>query len=334
MYIYRALNTNDLETLKMDEGLYSKYVIDQIKYRLFCYTLNSISEDNSIFKNIDSESIKELYRIFNPNYSLYINDLKNMAAKKIDKIKINYKEDVSIEKINNIIGTLKTINTHLAHGTHYNTDWISFSRNLHNIEKYYLQQTINKVAVIDSKINSIFDCGTLSINLSDYESIKKLSKLGFLITKNGSYTKAGFKGFNYSLSDKEIIYYSHVPQESIVDILEPIQIDLIYNNIFNEEFYKLNKEKKKIKYERLKKYLVMSLSKELTNIQITILHEHYLKCKSLSSLATNNEDLHKLIYAKKKLLSKIPVNHITYSIIKDKCQNIVLPEEKVYYKNL
>ena len=48
---------------------------------------------------------------------------------------------------------------------------------------------------------------------SNKDSIKKLKKFGFLMSKNFRLYSYNFRRYNNSAKDKEIIYYSYVPQE-------------------------------------------------------------------------------------------------------------------------
>lgn len=161
-----------------------------------------------------------------------------------------------------------------------------FNSNIHEIEKYYLNQYKNRVAVIDS-VNMIID-----------ENTKK------------------------DLSNNE----------KIVTILEPIQVDLIYNNLFNERFYQLSNYSKKIIYEMFKSSIKTTIFDHLNDIERMVYFEHYINCKSLLSLSSNNNELQKLISAKKNILSQIEINSCTKYMMNDKFKSIVLPEEKRYSK--
>ena len=162
-----------------------------------------------------------------------------------------------------------------------------FTSNIHKIEKDYLNQYKNKVAVINST-NMIMDENAKKIDLNN--------------------------------------------NEKIVAVLEPIQVDLIYNNLFNEKFYQLSNYSKKIIYEMFKSSIKIAIFDNLNDIERMVYFEHYINCKSLLSLSSNNNELQKLISAKKNILSQIEINSCTKYMMNDKFKNIVLPEEKRYSK--
>lgn len=332
MYLYRALNNNDISALKLNEGLYSKDDTEYIKKRVVDFILYADEDLFKQFSALSKEEQKDIYKTYIHNFAFNIKELKDLSEMKLSKVNICNMKNLTNEQKQNIIKVLSTINTHLIHGSRVDTSWISFTSDIHKIEKYYLSQSNNKVAVIDSNVNLIIDKNAIAVDLSSKDEIKKLSKFGFLISKDFNPCSYNFRGYNNSAKDNEVIYYSHVPQEKVVTVLEPIQIDLIYNNIFNEKFYQLSNYSKCIIYEMFKSSIKVTLFDNLSDIERMIYFEHYINCKSLSSLSSNNYDLQKLIAAKKKILSQIKINSCTKYMMNDTFKNIVLPEEKKYSK--
>lgn len=331
MYLYRAINNNDLSTLNLNEGLYSKDITESLKEKTFYFLLYVNGQLDKFFK-FSKEEQKSIYKSYMHDFTFDIIELRHLAAIDLNKIKVENSDSLTTEKINNILAAFGTINNHLANATRYATSWISFTKDIHNIEKYYLRQKINKVAMIDnSNLDSIIDCNTLAIDIGNPDILKKLNEYKLLLTKDFRLTKSGFHGFNYSIRDKEVIYYSHIPQEKIITVLNPIEVDLLYNDLFNEEFYKLNNDTRYRAYEYFK-YYIQFLLKDLSDIEKKVLFEHYFNSKPLASLYSDARDADKFVLAKKKILTQIPINKVTGRIMKGKCQNIILPEENRYSK--
>mgnify|MGYP004504779921 FL=1 len=371
MYLYRAINDNDLSTLNLNEGLYSKDITESLKEETFYFLLYANrqldnflklpkEEQKSIYKSyihdfiFDSIKLRDLATIdlnkinFDDVKSL-IDEQKNICKRcvydfifgsidlrdlaiAVDKIKVENIDKIIIEKIKNIYDAFGTINNHLANGTRCATSWISFTKDIHNIEKYYLRQRINKVVMIDnSNLDLNIDCNTLAIDIGNPDKLKKLNENKLLLTKKLGLTKSGFHGFNYSIRDKEVIYYSHIPQEKIITVLNPMEVDLLYNDLLSEKIYKLNNDERHRFYEYFNKYIKILL-KDLSDIEEKVLFEHYFNSKSLASLYSDARDADKFISAKKKILSKIPITQVTSNLMKGKCQNIILPEENRYSK--
>lgn len=340
MYLYRALNDNDLSTLSLNEGLYSKEITDYFKLKAFDLFLSANSDLYNQFSKLSKDGKKITYKSYMHDFTFDVIELRNLANIISSKVKIETMDDITVKK-SGIYSALRTVNNHLVNGSKYNTNWISFTKDIHRIEKYYLKQKINKVAVLDSNLKMknlelsydlIIDCNTLGLDFSDRKTVKFLLEQHLLPNKDDKTTKETFRGLNYAIKDKEVIYYSHVPQEKIVTVLEPIQVDLIYNDLLNENFYKLDNDAKLDVYRIFKETIEKLLLEDLSDIEKMVLLEHYFNSQPLSSLYNNACDADKFVFAKKKILSKIPINQVTGRIMKGKCQNIILPEEKRYSK--
>lgn len=330
MYLYRAINDNDLSTLSLNEGLYSKDITESLKEETFYFLLYANRQLDNFLK-LPKEEQKSIYKSYIHDFTFDVSELRHLTAITLNKINLNDIQNLTNEQKQNIIKVLSTINTHLVHGSRVNTQWISFTSDIHRTEKYYLSQAKNKVAVIESNVNLIVDGNYMAVDLSSKEIIKKQLEFGFLMSKDFNRCSSNFRGYNNSAKDKEVIYYSHIPQEKIITVLEPIQVDLIYNDLFNEDFYKLNNDTRYRAYEYFK-YYIKFLLKDLSDIEEKVLFEHYFNSKSLASLYSDARDVDKFISAKKKILSKIPINKVTSRIMNGKCQNIILPEENRYSK--
>lgn len=331
MYLYRAINDNDLSTLSLNEGLYSKDITESLKEETFYFLLYANRQLDNFLK-LPKEEQKSIYKSYMHDFTFDIIELRHLAAIDLNKIKVENSDSLTTEKINNILAAFGTINNHLANGTRCATSWISFTKDIHNIEKYYLRQRINKVVIIDnSNLDSIIDCNTLAIDIGNPDILKKLNEDKLLLTKDFRLTKSGFHGFNYSIRDKEVIYYSHIPQEKIITVLNPMEVDLLYNDLLSEKIYKLNNDERHRFYESFNKYIKILL-KDLSDIEEKVLFEHYFNSKSLASLYSDARDADKFVLAKKKILSKIPITQVTSNLMKGKCQNIILPEENRYSK--
>lgn len=340
MYLYRALNSNDLSTLNLDEGLYSKEITDYFKLKAFDLFLSANKKLYYIFSKLSTEDKKSIYKSYMHDFTFDVLQLRDLANIISNKVKIENMDDITVKK-SGIYSALRTVNNHLVNGSKYNTSWISFTKDIHRIEKYYLKQEINKVAVLDSKIKTenldlsydlMIDCNTLGLDLSNRKMVEFLLEQHLLPNKDDKTTKETFRGLNYAIKDKEVIYYSHVPQENIVTVLEPLLVDLIYNGIFNEQFYSLSNNLKCLIYEKFKLLIKNNLLGNLNDIEKMVLLEHYFNSKPLSSLYSDERDLDKFVFAKKQILSKLPINSLSSNLIKGKCQKIILPEENRYSK--
>lgn len=62
-------------------------------------------------------------------------------------------------------------------GSKIYTDWISSTKSLNGITKYYKEQNIHKVAILASTSNGLLDNNTIVIDLSSKKIIKEILPL-------------------------------------------------------------------------------------------------------------------------------------------------------------
>lgn len=297
MLIFRALNFEDASLNPEKNGLFSKKAI-------YNYAADWFGDLNPFFMNCHSGDII----LFSSYRQSYIEGLIHNIYHKDDP----EKRDKDIEKIINYI---TTANGHIINGKH-KSNWISFTSSIDTLKKYYLDKNgPHKAVAMFSNIDVCFDRGLLALDLSDKENIEKN---GLLINKpiNGMYktTDINTRPVNYAVHDKQFVYYNHVPAERLI-MLTPLEIDMLYNGMIDEEYFKVDQ---KIKYE-YESYLYLKLHAMVYSLDddflLHVFNMLYDKNISLSELTKDGTELEDLIEAKREILSQlddIPFNEKIY----------------------
>lgn len=330
MYVYRALNNLDIIVDPYKNGLYAKNVLYNIVKDRFDLVYSLIQND-PMYSEAKKIKSKDILNSFNHE------ELKNFISKDDLYYMNEYQKrnnfDMSnmcdIEKLQTIFSVLATVNSHILNGSEYfNTPWISFTKDFDKLFNYYLSQEIHEVAVIDSNVDELFDNNLLALDLSSQDKIEGIKKY---LVKKDKYSKYAFtdlysRVFNYSKSAKEIIYYNHIPKERIVSILKPLQIDLMYNDAFDEDYFKLNINRQKLFY---KEALFRESSRAIYNLESdkisNIFNIIYKECISLDNI--KNYSKNELIEIKKIILKTINELDINKSYKKPIKTKIKVPEE-------
>ncbi len=292
MYIYRALNKFDLATVEQNLGMYSKDILVRLKEEIL---LNQNIFDSNIH-------IKDL--INNPSFTSIVNK----------QISEDLNKDIR-----------KDIAAHLLNGTHVPTRWISFSKSPFNMLDFYVSQDINKVAVLDRNCSLENTFGYGSIDTSNKESIDKLYERNALLRKDGEPVDQESLGIKFAIKNREILYYIHVPQEKIKYILNPFEMDLIYNDI---KLLIMDPNSIIKIYDKFHQ-----VSQGLTDsTQRFIFRKHYCEHKSINYLANSDSDIINLKNAKRLILYDLFTEMNKDGLIRRKSISIGMPEDKLKEK--
>lgn len=252
-YLYRALNSFDMEIEPFKNGLISKKIIGsslESFYAMCFYHTKRIEEIFNGYENVTEEIYNSVYNSL--KHSLVKGVLPLIVSKAYDDQR--YIDSIIQELFqsnknvfsNSFKDIASTIQTHLCKGSSYETEWISFSKSLESIRKFYLTQEKHEVAVIQSNVDKIFDYSNwpplIAFDVSSREKIAEIAEERLLINKKDRYnnyltTNLKSRGFNYSVAAEEVIYYSQVPREQIIALLKPLEVDLLLNDALDLEFY-------------------------------------------------------------------------------------------------
>ena len=135
---------------------------------------------------------------------------------------------------NYLLNELSNLQTHLRQGSKENTSWISFSKSLYVLRKYYLQQKKHAVVVTKSKIEGILDLFNdkyhIVYDLSSQERIYEVKDL--LFNRLQSFGNVNFStrthlrsvGFQYAIFSK--VYYNYVSVERVIAMLGPLEVSM------------------------------------------------------------------------------------------------------------
>lgn len=271
MLLYRVLNKYDMLYNPLENGLASKKLLYNMTYDY----LNSTQKE---YLSKLSKNKRELY--VKNNIEFYINehkkDIGNKILKRGNKVYSNLSgihrmKNLTIDDINNnyyetilkqynkswlyLSYYLSTINNHLINGSKTFTNWISTTKNINKLIKYY--NDTSKIAIIKTTSMGLMDNNTLVVDMSNMESInemimflsKKIEEDDFKkfynISKENNFNKQlyesylhnktneNFMGYKYSSFDEEFLIYEYYPKENIVCTLDKLQIDLLGAKLFD-----------------------------------------------------------------------------------------------------
>lgn len=271
MLLYRVLNKYDMLYNPLENGLASKKLLYNMTYDY----LNSTQKE---YLSKLSKNKRELY--VKNNIEFYISkhkkDIGNKILKRGNKVYSNLSgihrmKNLTIDDINNnyyetilkqyneswlyLSYYLSTINNHLINGSKTFTNWISTTKNINKLIKYY--DDTSKIAIIKTTSMGLMDNNTLVVDMSNMESInemimflsKKIEEDDFKkfynISKENNFNKQlyesflhnktneNFMGYKYSSFDEEFLIYEYYPKENIVCTLDKLQIDLLGAKLFD-----------------------------------------------------------------------------------------------------
>lgn len=325
MLLFRALNKYDIVSNPINNGLASKKMIqDMVK-------LHYESINDTTYLNLCDE---DKDRFINDHMIDYLIEYR-YKLEKLYKKRNKFYKNVMDELLDNknpagyimFVKFLSSLQTHLRCGSKLDTNWISTSKSLETVLKYYENQDIHGVALIESNTNGIIDSERiLTVDLSSEESIKKNNflcnkinssdiELLSMLTSNFSWIVDDFKrdffvptsdkavSFNYSRASKEVCIYDYIPSEHIVGIIEALQMDLIRKKVFNEKFYMLDKSVQKEELKKLKKEILKIIKKMSDLYLLHVYNELYINNKNINSLITFTNSKQEVIKRRNKILN-------------------------------
>lgn len=291
MYLYRAVNDWDIYFNMINNGFVSKEIIDD-----FFKNFDNMDSENK-FALIEKHQ-KEILKIAG-FYQEYVNSLFS-----------------SIEnKKWGLIQLISSANSHVLKGSSINYNWISFSKDIFSIKKYYLEQkNYNYIAIIESSNETFEEHNGNYLIKVDYSTIANMQKNEYLMTQMGEKIAENSRLAAYGINSKEVCFYGHVPQDRIVAILRSLEADMIFRGIISlREILSLGE------FERLN--LLMSITSYLKTIYqndelaLYIINEHYINNRSILSISEGCQDIEKF-------------NQTFFSII-DSISSIIVNENQV-----
>lgn len=269
MYLYRAVNDWDIYFNMINNGFVSKEIIDD-----FFKNSDNMNSENK-FSLIEKHQ-KEILNIAG-FYQEYVNSLFS-----------------SIEnKKWSLIQLISSANSHVLKGSSINYNWISFSKDIFSIEKYYLEQkNYNYIAIVESSNETFEEHNGDYLIKTDYSTIANMQENEYLMTQMGEKIAENSRLAAYGINSKEVCFYGHVPQDRIVAILRALEADMIFRGIISlREILSLSN------FERLN--LLMNSTSYLKTIYqndelaLYIINEHYINNRSILSISEGCQDIEK-----------------------------------------
>lgn len=325
--LFRALNELDIMCDPLFNGVASKKLIYDLTYSYLQ------SNDRNYFDSLNDKE-KDIY--CKENMIDYVKTHQYKLKKMIDRKGIEVRNNLyGITTCNpqswaNLLYYLSTLNTHLSNGSRVYTDWISTSKDLKSIMKYYKEQSIHKVLVLGTASGGLMDDNTIVIDLSNRKYIEETlfllsKKTGFndinsfmeysrkcnvnveSFFENGLFvnTNEKFTGFNYANYDKEVCIYRYYPSECIISVLEALQIDLISLGLFNNKYFLLDKKDQVMELEKMKMILKNKILKLNDSYMYYVFNELYLNNKNINIIKTSELDEDKIKYNRFKILKLV-----------------------------
>ena len=322
--LYRALNDYDIACNPLMNGLASKKLIYDL-------TLSYLEANEKEIMQGLNDFEKDLY--CRENMMKYINTHQHKLKKMIDKRgsqitrNLSRAADCNVESWAYLLYYLSTLNSHLSNGSRIDTDWISTSKDMHSIFKYYNNQTIHKVAVLGTGSGGIMDDNTIVVDLSSREMIDNTLLVLNKMIKGGSCkdiiekikqssntfidvinsdifdrTNKKFVGFNYSVADNETCIYRFYPSEHVIAVLEALQIDLLAFKIFSLDFFRLDKDKQLLELNKLKENLKKMIIKLNDSDMFYVFKELYLENKNIDIVQDSTFDKKRINYNRIKIM--------------------------------
>ena len=356
MLLVRALNDYDIVVDPLKNGLASKQMIYDLVKRHYENAsdseygkLNDDEKDLFIKDHFEEYLIShrhKLERVFIRNSNQYRNNVaeyrkflniikSNTIDENIEIVKNNV-DNINFGSYIHIMKYFSELQRHLLYGTTKITDWISFSKSLESIMKYYENQKTHQVAIIKPTDALFTQDNILYVDLSCYESIEK--KLNCLcngidskcipaidvlaeISRKVPITMFNFKsslinqtninsrGFKYSVNSKEVCMYRYLPKEYVISLLDALQMDLIRHKKFNMEFIYLSQREQEKELNRFK-FLLFEQLKEFDNSYLLYLFDElYMKNRNINDLVSFDQSKPYIEANRNKILSlssKIP----------------------------
>ena len=330
MHLVRALNDLDIVSNPLENGIASKQLMYDVTRNFY--------ENDKEFKSLSDEEKELFVKEHMTDYLISHNDkLNKKFLRASSKTREDLKEFCNVSKLvstmpkdeltslikNNseninfgiyiiIYKYLSSLQSHLMCGSFKMTDWISTSTSLEKMLKYYDEQDIHKVAVINSDTNGFVDsdnimtidlseddriigkdylCNKIDIDDNMIKLIAELSRMNPLLMlkfkKNVvNKTMENSRGFKYAKASREICMLRYIPEDHIASVFEQLQIDLIRAELFNFDFLNLSKEKQKEALDYLKKALYFLVVNSKDPFLKHVFDELYINNKNVKDMSS------------------------------------------------
>lgn len=315
MLLFRALNEFDILTDPINNGLASKKLLYDLTKSYYDvnptkeYNKLNIKEKDLYIKEHITEYIKTHNHKLEKIFLRKTNDIRNTIN---DLTYYNFSEK-NINPYYNLVKCISTLNNHLVNGSKTYTEWISTSKNLEKVFKYYNEQNIHSIALLYTNSGGVFGDDNIAVDLSlknnkDFKEVflsKKITneELKSYVKEYGvdistlkkfkedifQETNSNFMGYNFSLYDEEVCIYKYLPKKNIISILETLQVDLLLLKFFNIDFFKLSKVEQKESFNKLKDQILKTIVKLEDPFLLHVYEEIYLNNKNINTLYSKIE---------------------------------------------
>lgn len=329
MFLFRAMNNFDMTIDPIKNGLASKELIYNATKRYLYNTDRETME--KISKKDRDEYIKNYMNKYLLDHKYKLIKIFRKDHKPVRNRIHKFVEEKDELAYCQIIKDLSTLPNHLVNGSKTYTNWISATSDFDCMWRYYDRQKIHNVAVLDVITNGTFDENTYVVDLSNKKTIENIRFLSnkiddnlfnsFIkfIEENPEYqnyvprvfekyvmkpTNKKFMGFNFATASKEFSIYEHIPKESVVAVLESLQIDLVCADMFNEDYLRLSPRQQIQELNRLKDMILRHVKEENNPYMLYVFDELYLKKHNIAEITSNQEEEQKMILMRNKILYK------------------------------
>ena len=221
---------------------------------------------------------------------------------------------------------MSSLQGHLVAGSRTYTNWISASKDIPSIKKYYDAQKVHQIAILKSADSGLIDSDYLiTVDVStkekqeknpflcnkidcdhvellaylsqEYPHIARDFKIDYVIP-----TSLKSSGLHYAASSSEVCLYEYIPPTHIIGLINALQMDPMKLKIFNFSYYKLDKPTQLRYLQELKRELIKILRKENDPYLLHVMEELYEKNKNIRTLVSKAEPKEKVIDARNKIL--------------------------------
>lgn len=198
-YIFRVLNDYDLIINPQKNGLINKALISSNLRFLFDLMVNTTP---NIFNHYSQLTEKQRIKVYNEIYddvkysfleeTLYntINEVQwkdNKIQELLTDIR-NKEGGINQSNFSKLLDIFSTVQTHLVCGSRFDTPWISSSKSILALKKYYLKQKKHAIAVVKSELDNTYNFANNRIEIVlDLSTREKINSNDLLINKKNPY---------------------------------------------------------------------------------------------------------------------------------------------------
>ena len=329
MYLFRALNSYDQLVDPVKNGIASKILIYNATKRFLLSTQGE--KISSLSKRDQDLYVKEYMNTYLLEHKYKLSKIFRKDHNPVKNTIHHFVNNKDILSYCHIIIDLSTLPNHLVNGSKTFTNWISSTSTFDKMWSYYDSQDVHSVAVLDINTNGVFDENSYAVDVSNRQTIDKISflsnkisslsfdgfvsymqenpnlKYSFVDTfhKNVMHqTDKKFMGFNFAVSSNEVSIYEYLPKESIISILESLQVDLICADLFNEEFLFLPSKKQAQELEKLKNNILRHILEENNPYMLYVFEELYLKNHNIINVSKSEEEVKRMTLTRNEIIRK------------------------------